>query len=513
MSVFDLNPSGMMPQQAAAIPPPTGPYTDEQQQKRRQMLARTPVGAMQPIQSEGHDVPQPGTVVESQKQPDTDTSSAQGSTPTGQQPGSQRPPSPAVPANQDVLSGVVGQTQTNKPYQDPLDRAGYYSGKLQSMGAEPTWNTLPDEQKHHGVRKVLDYLGGIGAGLFGGPEAGVNTYDALAQRPLVKAQREYGAQAAPLEAGFKREIEQAKQQTSEEKAQGMEAMYQGRLATSEGLKDKYAKTITNRWQDANGNWKGQQADGTVVDTSPPTGQGRDDAGDKLNKEYTAREHEADRLGLTGTARTDFVAGDKNPTRIQMPRQPSAESEEYGDWQKQFTQDNGRPPSAQEIQNYRHPERNGPGHAKDRQTFEDHWQKQFDNFQRVKQAKRNAIIKQYGMDKPGNSLSNDDSATFKQALDMVEAESEPEKQRLQGEKDAEAEQYGVYNKQPGASQAPPVGQVKPQPTATPQSGGGQQFQTSKGVFTKNQQVNVGGKMQYVVGVGASGKPKVSDRPAP
>lgn len=513
MSVFDLNPSGMMPQQAAAIPPPTGPYTDEQQQKRRQMLARTPVGAMQPIQSEGHDVPQPGTVVESQKQPDTDTSSAQGSTPTGQQPGSQRPPSPAVPANQDVLSGVVGQTQTNKPYQDPLDRAGYYSGKLQSMGAEPTWNTLPDEQKHHGVRKVLDYLGSIGAGLVSGsPLVGEETYDRMAQRPLRRAQDEYQAQAAPLEAGFKREIEQAKQQTSEEKAQGMEAMYQGRLATSEGLKDKYAKTITNRWQDANGNWKGQQADGTVVDTSPPTGQGRDDAGDKLNKEYTAREHVADRLGLTGTARTDFVAGDKNPTRIQIPRQPSAESEEYGDWHAAFVRDNKREPSPDEIRNYRHPERQAPPHAKDRQTFEMHWQKQFDAGEHAKTAARQAILRSYGADKDAKAYG-DNKTDIEPKLAEIEANWEQKKGQLQAEKDSEGEQYGIYNQQPGAAQPQQQQQRQAPPAPAAQNGGGQQFQTSKGVFTKNQQVNVGGKPMYITGVGKSGKPLVSDKPAP
>jgi hypothetical protein len=106
--------------------------------------------------------------------------------------------------------------------------------------------------------------------------------------------------------------------------------------------------------------------------------------------------------------------------------------------------------------------NRPAHAKDRQTFEEHWGKRFLNeVEKPYQKARDAVMKQYGVDKDASKYgSNKDD--IEADLAAPSAAREQAKAKLQAEKDAEAEQYGVCGKNTPAATQPPAAAQPSQP---------------------------------------------------
>jgi|SRR6478609_4429782 len=98
--------------------------------------------------------------------------------------------------------------------------------------------------------------------------------------------------------------------------------------------------------------------------------------------------------------------------------------------------------------------NGAAHTKDRQSFEDHWAKRYQDVEKRYDSQRQAVLKSFGADKdPKQFESNKDEIQPK--LADIEAKREADKSALQSEKDKEAEQYQVYGKPAKQQSAAPA----------------------------------------------------------
>jgi hypothetical protein len=97
---------------------------------------------------------------------------------------------------------------------------------------------------------------------------------------------------------------------------------------------------------------------------------------------------------------------------------------------------------------------GPAHTKDRQSFEDHWKKDFDSVESKYNKQRDAVLKSFGADKDAAAYGKKKEEIEPKLAD-IEAKREAEKSTLQTEKDKEAEQYQIYGKPAKTSQAPPA----------------------------------------------------------
>jgi hypothetical protein len=134
------------------------------------------------------------------------------------------------------------------------------------------------------------------------------------------------------------------------------------------------------------------------------------------------------------------------------------------WRQAFKTQYNRDPNSEEIAS-RHVSGGGTaggaagkaGKGKDRQSFENGWNTQFNVMERKYDARKTAVNKD-------TSLGDEE----KQAqIASIEAERESEKLRLQTEKDKEADQYGIYN-QPASSAAAPAAATqtgRPQPSTS------------------------------------------------
>jgi hypothetical protein len=476
--------------------PSGGLYPDTQQSASGGFMRR-PLGDLGPTDPKGADIPQPGLVAHSHAQPSSDDSSARGDLPTTSSPtgiSSQQSspfyPAPSVGPQQSQRFGTrkVLDYDTGAPGSNELPRridsisaaeydalppeekaryrsAGDYNAEIirraeernpmarryleaqEKLGFEPTWDTLPNEKKHHGWHKFLDAAAAVATGVGTlNPMAGLGMYNTLSRAPLREAQADWESKAKQVGTGFDREMALAKQETGEDVAQAREAMYEGRLSDSERRAKEYGQKIVRYYQDPQGNWKGEQADGEIVDAVPPPAQ-KQGAGDKLDEEYHAREHQADLMGLPQGSedRKYFLANGKLKEPGTTIRVPSEASEAYRDWRAAFHRDNGRDPNAQEINDYRRGGANKPPHSKDRQTFELHWQTRFQQGEKVKDAKRRQAMQQYGATTPQglSEMKTADHKAMEAELNQIEAEWNVQKQQLQNEKDTEADQYGIY----------------------------------------------------------------------
>jgi hypothetical protein len=136
------------------------------------------------------------------------------------------------------------------------------------------------------------------------------------------------------------------------------------------------------------------------------------------------------------------------------------------WNQAFQSQYGRKPTSEELASRKvsgggtaggAAARPGPNHAKDPQTFNDHWDKnEFQPMERKYDAQRKSVEK-----------DTDLNDTQKQVeYDRIEAERKVSKQDLQDKKDEQAEKYGVYN-QPQTPAGPAPG------AQPPRQGGNQQ----------------------------------------
>ncbi|HEV7523014.1 MAG TPA: hypothetical protein VGP89_18070 [Candidatus Angelobacter sp.] len=96
---------------------------------------------------------------------------------------------------------------------------------------------------------------------------------------------------------------------------------------------------------------------------------------------------------------------------------------------------------------------GPNHTKDRQSFEDHWSKRYQDVEKRYDSQRQAVLKTFGADKDPKAFENN-KADIQSKFADIEAKREADKGALQTEKDKEAEQYQVYGKPPKQQTATP-----------------------------------------------------------
>lgn len=416
----------------------------------------------------------------------------------------------APPAGQNALTGVM---QAPGARQQPLDAAAGYSAMESSMGPRPTWETLPDQQKHHGFRKALDYIGSAALGAYtANPMAGMGLYRTLSRAPLQDAQEKFDSQSEQLKGGFDRQMGMAKQQTAEDVASSREAMYQGRLEDDNRKILQYGQKITHYWKDSEGNWKGEQANGQIVDAVPPPDQREPSqtAGEKFDEQVRAREKEADRLGITGEDRKFYVTNGKLKEPGTSIHVPSADASEYEDWKKQFQQDNGRVPSAQEIANYRHPGSQKPGATTFKTTadidkYSDAWyakrrqQVRLEKSELRKNQDMDDVEKQREYGEIEKGYSQDAGDFERRKKDYYSA--------VQGGRAVSVDEQGKPVEGGGAPQAQPVPQGAPQPQKQPQASPAQnqQVKTASGkMVTIGQAVTVKGVAGKITGV-RNGKP--------
>jgi hypothetical protein len=446
---------GLLPD--ASVRQPLGRVVPIQPEQRE----ATPTAAQAPSASQSRDSDSGGGLMPNPSPVPAATTQDPGISKVLSAPVSRQQPLDAAKGYSDLMSSQNGGLLPNPsptPHHGKLRQAldALDAQRYSHFGGRPTWDTLPEEQKHHGWRKVLDYAAALALGAYTfNPMAGMGLYQRLSRGPLREAQEDYDATNQKLGAGFERQMAMAKQQTNEDKAEAMKSSYEGRLANSERKTTEYGQKIVRYFQDPSGNWKGEQANGDVVDAIPPAGQRAIEtqtAGEKFDEVHRLRDKEADRIGLLpgSEERKYYMLNGKLREPGTSIHVPSAESEEYKDWKQSFFKDNGREPNAQDIQEYKHPT-NRPPHSKDRGTFEVHWQSMFDRKEKVKDAKRKQIVREYGADTPdgAKALKGKDRQEMQQRLDAVEADWDVQKQQLQGEKDAEADQYGLYD-QPATS---------------------------------------------------------------
>jgi hypothetical protein len=140
---------------------------------------------------------------------------------------------------------------------------------------------------------------------------------------------------------------------------------------------------------------------------------------------------------------------------------------------------------------------GPAHVKDRQTFEDKWNKDFNGLQSRVDKQRAAILKSYGADKdPSQYTAN--KSDIEDEFGKIEADRASEAAKMQSEKDTEAAQYGVYGK---AAQSAAAAPSAPRAAAPAQS-----KQGTKPAVTVGQSVMVNGKPYVVKSINPqTGKP--------
>jgi hypothetical protein len=257
-------------------------------------------------------------------------------------------------------------------------------------------------------------------------------------------------------------------------------------------------------------WISQTFDGEWKPYTPPQSYKNTKAEDRAQI-MRQREEDVKRLGLTGDEAKYYRANGKLKEPGTNIHVPSAAAEAFHDWKAAFQRDNGRAPNAQEISDYQHGNKRPP-QTKDRASFELHWSKQLgpgSAVERKYDTQRQNVLKSYGADKDTGKYK-DNKAEIDAKFAEIEANRESEKSRLQQEKDAEAEQYGIYSQPaqpqgaPPAKGAPPAARTtqKPAPSPGDDVGGG---------YTRNQQIMVDGKPMVVTGYNSqTGKPKV--RPA-
>lgn len=153
---------------------------------------------------------------------------------------------------------------------------------------------------------------------------------------------------------------------------------------------------------------------------------------------------------------------RNQAPVTHIHNPSAEEQIYQDWRKSFKAEHGRDPNAQEVNDFRRGGRGTPPHVKDRQSFEDHWANRFRQGEEAVKKERDQVLKSYGADKDA-SVYADKKDEIQPKFDQIEANWEARKGKLQDEKEAEAEQYGVYKAQPGTPAAKPAPVTQPKLT--------------------------------------------------
>jgi len=302
------------------------------------------------------------------------------------------------------------------------------------------------------------------------PELGLEIGSGVTNRDRTALQR----QLAPLQ-----EQEQAYQTKSQRDFENKRQSYEDALKSTDEQR---------RQQDSDALTKQREANANRYESMTP-------------QDRAARVPEVENMlgiKMTPDEKVNFISGSKMPARGEKAEKEP--TNEFEAWNAAFARDNGRKPTAKEIMQHsidlkkaeRNPPRgntlsardnlrlnaaarrlgknvedmtddeiNGalsmrgsnPAHTKDRQTFEDHWGKRFQGeAEKPYNAARNAILKQYGVDKdPKQFQAHADEIT--QALAPYEAQREQTKAKLQTEKDAEAEQYGVYSQSAPSKQPP------------------------------------------------------------
>lgn len=168
---------------------------------------------------------------------------------------------------------------------------------------------------------------------------------------------------------------------------------------------------------------------------------------KAKAEVKARTAIADQQRLVGKERQRYILyGDKSAMDEYRAAQLAIAEERIGLMQERV--DLAKDKAAR------------PSHVKDRQSFEEHWGKRFQNeAEKPYNDARERILKRYGADIDASKYKANERA-IQQDLAPYEANREAVKSKLQGEKEQEAGQYGVYNQPAARPQANPSAPAKP-----------------------------------------------------
>lgn len=374
------------------------------------------------------------------------------------------------------------------------------SSRLAGLGPRPA-NVEGLPGQHHGFRKALDVLAGIGIGAYtANPLAGVNVYQHMRDAPLRKAQGEYDAQAGAAGGQFDRAKQISGVQTAQDRVDALQqknaGLEQERNAKSAKLNETFVAGSEREDKKSPTGWVAETVGGETKPFTPK--QQRNSKADDLRQTHQANEEEADRLGLKGDKREYFIANGKprEPGTSIHNHIPSEASEAFSEYKAAFRKENGRDMNAQEIFDYQHNTKRPP-QAKDRAAFELHWSKQIgpgSAVERKYDAQRQAVLKSYGADKdPGQYGSN--KADIDAKFAKIEADRETEKATLQKEKDAEADQYGIYDNKGGRQTAPP--QTAPDAKNQPAAAETVTTKETNQKVSSQQVVNVNGQFHRVV----------------
>ena len=400
-------------------------------------------------------------------------------------------PAPTVPATVSNDNNPAGGTETATAgdlatMRSRLNDAYKRQQQLESQRESRSTPTDASQYKPTLKRKILRGLAGAGLGFakggivgagvgaadpdlvgapgYGDPTSGYYTAEDKRKQGLAETEKEL---AAAGETG-KTALDYGKEMTT---AGNTLAERQNQTATqssvaqkNQAMAEKYKNAIdpASIEQDpTSGKWFGNTYGGERVETGPPKGFKQDP--------IAQRTADAQRMGLKGEDLKYYVANGSLPAKgfnFNLGGGPKKLSAKDQMRVNAYAKEHDTDPDSLTSEQLNEalggpPGSNRPAHVKDRQAFESHWNDEFAKARKPFDAERKEVLKQYGIDKDPKAWDDDSTA----AVNKIEQEWSKKSAELQQEKDAEAQQYGVYGQQPAATQ--PRTAPQPAPKAAPQ----------------------------------------------
>jgi hypothetical protein len=222
-------------------------------------------------------------------------------------------------------------------------------------------------------------LGGLAGGLSGDVEGG----EQVTNRKLINAQKQQASNVAADTTAV--QTEQGKVAASDQDFERQEQGLRGQVSAANANSltgeraakaDKYDAAIdpNSIHEKDDGSWEGTTYGGKTVPTGQPKWSVAKPA--PTPKTYEELKEAANDPQYTPVQRAGFAKSAKEIEGTEVRKfqatapRPSAEELEYTDWKAQFRKDNGRPPTAQELEAHRASTRSSAGTGKSQRSIDD-----------------------------------------------------------------------------------------------------------------------------------------------
>jgi hypothetical protein len=250
---------------------------------------------------------------------------------------------------------------------------------LNAATSKLTTDSAPIKAADYKPKWYERLLGGVAGGLSHDAEGG----SAVTNRRLIGAKNQQSANVAADTTAIQGEQGKiaASDQDFERSEQGLRGQVSAANANSltgerQAKAEKYDAAIdpNSIHENKDGDWEGTTYGGKVVPTGQPRWATPKPA--PTPKTYEELKEAANDPQYTPEQRAGFAKSAKEIEGTEVKKfqatapRPSAEELEYGDWKKAFQRDNGRAPTAQELEAHKASTRSAAGTGKSQRSIDD-----------------------------------------------------------------------------------------------------------------------------------------------